>query len=149
VLGGFDDPRDGTVPGPDARAPERYRRLHQAILTGRIRACHDLSEGGLAVALAEMAIGGRLGVDVHSLPDDDEVVALFSESTGRFAVELAPGDHEWLADALGEPVLVLGTVTATPMVRIGACSVTLDAAMAAFGAEGATWQPADTTGGAR
>ena len=149
VLGGFDDPRDGTVPGPDARAPERYRRLHQAILTGRIRACHDLSEGGLAVALAEMAIGGRLGVDVHSLPNDDEVVALFSESTGRFVVELAPGDHEWLADALGEPVLALGTVTATPMVRIGACSVTLDAAMAAFGAEGATWQPADTTGGAR
>jgi phosphoribosylformylglycinamidine synthase subunit PurSL len=136
VLGAFADPLDGTVPGPDPRAPERYRRLHGAIRTGRIRSCHDLSEGGLAVALAEMAIGGRVGVDVTSLPHDDAVVALFSESTGRFVVELAPGDHDWLAEALGEPVLVLGTVIDDPVVRVGPCSVALAAAMAAFGATG-------------
>ncbi len=39
--------------------------MHQAIQKGLIRACHDLSEGGLAVALAEMAFAGGLGVDVN------------------------------------------------------------------------------------
>ena len=52
-------------PAPDPAAPARYRRLHAALRTGRVRACHDLSEGGLAVALAEMAIGGGLGIDVQ------------------------------------------------------------------------------------
>ena len=137
VLGGFDDPMDGTVPGADPRAPERYRRMHAAIASGRVRSCHDLSEGGLAVALAEMAIGGHLGVAVDdtALPHDDVVVALFSESTGRFVVELAPGDHDWLAAELGEPVVLLGTVTAEPRLRFGPCTVSLADAAAAFGAQ--------------
>src|SRR3954451_3124200 len=42
----------GPVPAPDPLAPARYRLLHRAISTGRIAACHDISEGGLAVALA-------------------------------------------------------------------------------------------------
>ncbi len=151
VLGGFDDPRDGTVPGPDPDAPNRYRRMHAAILSGRVLSCHDLSEGGLAVALAEMAIGGRLGVDESSLPHDDVVVALFSESTGRFVVELAPGDHAWLARELGERVQVLGTVTTEPKVNIGPCSVSLAAAVTAFGAQsfGAQSFGAQSSGGAR
>ena len=53
----------GTVPQPDPDAPDRYRRLHRAIRDGLVRACHDLSEGGLAVALAEMCIAGRLGIE--------------------------------------------------------------------------------------
>ena len=146
VLGGFADPMDGSVPAVDPAAPRRYRRLHAAILTGRIRSCHDLSEGGLAVALAEMAIGGRLGVDVSSLPHDDAVVALFAESTGRFVVELAPGDHEWLAAELGEPVHVLGTVTTEPHLHIGPCSIPLARAAVAFGAAAVI---DDTTGDAR
>ena len=40
------------------------RALHQAIQAGLVRACHDCSEGGIAVALAEMCIGGQLGADV-------------------------------------------------------------------------------------
>ncbi len=51
------------VPAPDPNAPDRYRRLHRADrATAWSRAAHDCSEGGLAVALAEMAIGGRLGL---------------------------------------------------------------------------------------
>lgn len=136
LLGGFDDPRDGTVPDVDPRAPERYRRLHAALLTGRIRACHDVSEGGLAVALAEMAIGGRLGVRVDTLPHDDAVVALFAESTGRFVCEIAPSDVEWLAEQLDEPVRVLGVVTDEPQLRLGPCRVALADAAVAFGARG-------------
>ena len=61
-------------------APTRYRRLHQALRSGRVAACHDISEGGLAVALAEMAIAGRLGLSIDTLPGPDPVSALFSES---------------------------------------------------------------------
>ena len=66
VLGEPADP--GVAPAPDPDAPERYRRLHQAILAGLVRACHDVSEGGLAVALAEMCIAGRLGADDRHAP---------------------------------------------------------------------------------
>ena len=48
---------------PIPTRPARYRRLHAAIRAGLVPACHDVSEGGLAVALAEMCIAGRLGVD--------------------------------------------------------------------------------------
>ena len=44
--------------------PQVYRALHQAITSGLVRSAHDLSEGGLAVAAAEMCIGGRLGIEL-------------------------------------------------------------------------------------
>jgi len=59
----------GTPAGADPAVPEAallarvtYRALHGAIASGTVRACHDLSDGGLAVALAEMCLGGNLGV---------------------------------------------------------------------------------------
>jgi phosphoribosylformylglycinamidine synthase len=124
-----------TVPAPDPDAPIRYRRLHQALRSGRVRACHDLSEGGLAVALAEMAIAGRLGLSIDALPGPDAVSALFSESSSRFVCELAAGDAAWLAEQLGEPVTILGTVTAAPIVALpGAPAIALDELVIAFGA---------------
>jgi phosphoribosylformylglycinamidine synthase len=100
-----------------------------------VLACHDLSEGGLAVTLAEMAIAGRLGLSVDSLPGPDPVSALFSESSGRFVCEIAPADAGWLAEQLGEPITVLGTVTAEPMLILpGARPLGLDELVTAFGA---------------
>ena len=55
----------GMVPQPDPDAPARYRRLHRAIHDGLVRSCHDVSEGGLAVTLAELCIAGRLGIEVE------------------------------------------------------------------------------------
>jgi phosphoribosylformylglycinamidine synthase II len=92
VLGGPAPAAVGSTPAPDPDAPARYRALHQAILAGLVRACHDLSEGGLAVALAEMCIGGRLGARVTDLPHPELATALFAESTGRLLVEVAPAD---------------------------------------------------------
>ena len=125
-----------TVPAPDAAAPTRYRRLHQALRSGRVLACHDLSEGGLAVALAEMAIAGRLGLSIDTLPGPDPVSALFSESSSRFVCEVAADDVAWLAEQLGEPVTVLGTVTDVADVhpaRIDRRSLSIDL-VTAFGA---------------
>lgn len=78
----------GVAPAPDPDAPEHYRHLHAAMQAGLIASCHDLSEGGLAVSLAEMCIGGRLGATIDTLPADDLATSLFSESTGRLVVEV-------------------------------------------------------------
>jgi phosphoribosylformylglycinamidine synthase len=121
------------VPAPDRSAPSRYRRLHAALRTGRIRACHDVSEGGLAVALAEMALGGGLGIDVRQLPHSDPTVSLFAESTGRFVCEVDPTDVDWLAAQLDEPVVLLGVVTDDPTIGLLHAHVTLTQAAGAFG----------------
>ncbi len=121
----------GVVPAPVPDVHARYQRLHQALRTGRVLACHDLSEGGLGVALAEMAIGGRLGVDVDRLPHADLATALWSESNGRFVCELAPDDLAWFAEAVGD-VTVLGIVTSEPTFCLPNIEVPLDDLVAAF-----------------
>jgi phosphoribosylformylglycinamidine synthase subunit PurSL len=77
--------------GAGMQKPEVYRSLHQAICAGLVRACHDLSEGGLAVAAAEMCIGGRLGLAL-TIDADDPATALFGESNGRLLVEVRASD---------------------------------------------------------
>ncbi|HSM66220.1 MAG TPA: phosphoribosylformylglycinamidine synthase subunit PurL, partial [Ilumatobacteraceae bacterium] len=64
VLGAPKQP--GVAPPPVPDAPTDYRHLHAAIRAGLVESCHDLSEGGLAVAVAEMCIGGRLGADIDA-----------------------------------------------------------------------------------
>ena len=70
-----------------------FRAMHQVIKSGLVSACHDLSEGGLAIALAEMCFAGRVGVEVfldkiglagEKTMTDNECVRLFSESNTRF-----------------------------------------------------------------
>ena len=82
---------DGQLPTVDFAAPARYRAFHVASAEGLFVSAHDCSDGGLAAALAEMAIAGRLGVEhdfsgVHT----DETVAWFSESLSRIVVEVEP-----------------------------------------------------------
>jgi len=115
---GHDHP--GIVPQPDYDAPERYRRIHQAMSDGLIEACHDLSEGGLAPAVAEMMISGGFGVKITELPgpEIDLPTALFSESLGRHVLEVAPHNLQSLIDILGSPVQVIGEVTAEPNLTI-------------------------------
>ncbi len=101
----------GTVPAPDPDAPTRYRNLHRAIRAGLVRSCHDVSEGGLAVAMAEMCIGGRLGAALTALPHDDTATALFTESASRLVVEVAPVDVDRFGEVMDEPIFHLGHVT--------------------------------------
>jgi phosphoribosylformylglycinamidine synthase subunit PurSL len=101
----------GVVPGADATAPERYRSLHRAIRNGLIRSCHDVSEGGIAVAIAEMAIGGRLGVDMSSCENATDAQWLYSESNGRFIVEVAPHHVPEVLSIFADASCILGIVT--------------------------------------
>jgi phosphoribosylformylglycinamidine synthase II len=115
VLGA---PREaGAAPQPDPEAPARYRRLHAAIRAGLVRACHDVSEGGLAVALAELCIAGRLGAVLDQLGHPDPATALFAESTGRLVVEVRPQDVARFLDVAG-PARLLGTVSAEPALEL-------------------------------
>ena len=121
----------GTVPRVDlARAPRILAALHAAIRAGCVASCHDLSEGGLAVAAAEMAFGGGLGlalelakVPVASEPRgpewDADAWRLFSESTTRFLVEVAPaGVAEFERQLAGLPCAAIGVVRAEPVLSV-------------------------------
>jgi phosphoribosylformylglycinamidine synthase subunit PurSL len=110
--------RAGCVPAPDHGALDRYRRLHAAIRAGLVRSCHDLSEGGFAVAIAEMCIAGRLGATIDALPHDDVVVAMFSESVGRLLVEVAPADVDAFIDIMGTEAERIGVVNHDQMLDI-------------------------------
>jgi phosphoribosylformylglycinamidine synthase len=83
----------GVPPQADTgMAPRLFRAVHEAIRRGLLRSCHDLSEGGLAVAVAEMAFAGGVGADLTAVCGGglSDTVALFAESTSRFMVEVKP-----------------------------------------------------------
>jgi phosphoribosylformylglycinamidine synthase II len=88
----------GAAPQVDVEAGRRiFAAIHEAIAAGLVRSCHDLSDGGLAAALAEMVIAGELGVraDLESVPGGeslDEAILLFAETPSRFLIEVRPGD---------------------------------------------------------
>ncbi len=109
----------GTVPAPDPAAPQRYRRIHRLMDEGLVESAHDASEGGLAVALAEMAMGGNLGIEVK-LDDADECTALFSESLGRILLEVREENVPRVLEALGKEASVLGKTVADPTLTIAA-----------------------------
>ncbi len=85
----------------------------RAIQSGLVASAHDLSEGGLAVALAESCISGKIGAKVNFVSELRNDVALFSESQSRILLSAAPDKAEELQKLLSEagvPVQVLGTV---------------------------------------
>lgn len=107
ITGGSD------VPTPNEKAFAIFKALYQAISAGYVEASHDVSEGGLAVALAEMCIGGRLGaiINLESLGLPIET-ALYSESLSRFVVEVTPNyQAEFEALFADLPLSVIGVVT--------------------------------------
>ena len=109
VHGEPDDP--GVAPAPDTDAAIHYRHLHAAMQAGLVVSCHDVSEGGLAVTLAEMCISGRLGATIDALPHDDLVSALFSESVGRLVVELEPRSVSAFMRIMDDDAFHLGKVS--------------------------------------
>ena len=104
------------APGLPARAPEIYRILHKAIHDNLVCAAHDLSEGGLAVAAAEMALAGRLGLALDLTPlHADPRLALFAESNGCLLVSIEmEKTSQFEARFENFPLIRLGSVTKTP-----------------------------------
>jgi phosphoribosylformylglycinamidine synthase len=117
----------GRPPAPDLDAERRLAGLlAAAAAAGLLSAAHDLSDGGLAVALAESCLRGGTGCAVW-LPGDP-FTALFSESAGRAIVAVRPGAEEafgWLRDAHGVPGETIGTVGGDSLVVDGCFAIPL------------------------
>ncbi len=79
----------GRVPRVDAPWPAVFTKLSTAIQQGLVRACHDLSEGGLAVAAAEMAFAGGCGLRLFLAQIPHEISAPRTSSGDRRIVEEA------------------------------------------------------------
>jgi phosphoribosylformylglycinamidine (FGAM) synthase-like enzyme len=106
--------REEGAPPPVDLAQERRNGefIRAAIRAGRVSAVHDIAEGGLAVALAEMAIDGRNGARLDRLPDGAPAHAiLFGEDQGRYVMTTSKDAAQTLiaeAEAAGVPFLRLG-----------------------------------------
>lgn len=116
------------VPKVDlASALARYKALHGAIMSGLVASCHDLSDGGLAVALAESAFSGGFGcradlANVRFEGDSryrtDELL-LFSESASRLLVTVHPAQWSAFEEVMsGTMVSQIGHVSDTEIVTI-------------------------------
>ena len=120
----------------------RYRAVHKLIAAGRISAAHDVSDGGIAVALAEMAIGGQLGLSV-TIPNDSSadgpapaddagdpsatgandsawptIAALANEAPGQILLEAPASERATVAAGLGRSGRRIGTVTGTDEIEM-------------------------------
>ena len=94
-----------------------YKSLHTAIEKGLVASCHDCSEGGIAVAAAESAFAGGLGmmIDISKTPASEAtegVRVLFSESNSRFIVTVSPENAQAFEAAMaGRTFAAVGEVT--------------------------------------
>lgn len=109
------------VPKVDVKkAMKTYKALHEAIQKGMVRSAHDCSEGGLGVAVAEMAFAGHHGatIDLAEVIYEGEVKRndhiLFSESNSRLIVEVSPEDQKAFESQMKSiDCSCIGRVTAT------------------------------------
>jgi len=99
------------------KAKQLMDRLSIASARGLVSACHDLSDGGLGVAVSEMAFAGGLGakVELAKVPLGKDVkrddYILFSESNSRFLVEVAPDKEKQFRETMAQTSFVnIGTV---------------------------------------
>jgi phosphoribosylformylglycinamidine synthase len=94
------------------KAKALYTLIGQANDQNLIQSCHDLSDGGLAVALAECTFGYNCGASID-LPETGLAlpVQLFSESHSRFLATVAPEDVVAFEQLLGSRATRLGVVT--------------------------------------
>jgi phosphoribosylformylglycinamidine synthase len=103
-----------------AHARKTFRTVTKAIDLGLVKACHDLSEGGLAATATEMALAGGHGVelDLRKVPNEavkrDDFM-LFSESNSRFLVEVSEKSKEEFETMMkGKFCHEIGKITKNP-----------------------------------
>ncbi|HUG16499.1 MAG TPA: phosphoribosylformylglycinamidine synthase subunit PurL [Thermomicrobiales bacterium] len=126
----------GSPPGIDLTKEALVQSfVRDSIRSGLVHAAHDTSEGGLLVALAEMLIAARAGLDVDlsriaALNDGRLDRGLFGEAASRVLVSCRPEQArklEQAADEAGVMAIRLGTVSGTTLAMTGIGSVDLSA----------------------
>jgi phosphoribosylformylglycinamidine synthase len=114
---------DGAPPPVDLEIERRNGDLVRSLIrAGKVEACHDLADGGLYVALAEMALAAGIGADLD-LPDgaESEIGWLFGEDQARYLLAIDQGALEDLLKEAGR-----AGVVARQVGRTGGSALTLD-----------------------
>jgi phosphoribosylformylglycinamidine synthase II len=121
------------VPKVDpVKARAMYEKLSTAIEQGLVASCHDCSDGGLGVALAESAFSGGYGMDLDITPLglDSDIVALFSESQSRFVVTVAENKAAAFESAMaGSTFTRLGSVTEQKVFKVQGNTAAFEASL--------------------
>jgi phosphoribosylformylglycinamidine synthase II len=117
-----------SVPVVDTvKAYRRYRAFHEAVVAGLVASCHDLSDGGLAVAAAESAFSGGCGMalDLSRVlykgdpKEKNDTVLLFSESASRHLVSVRPDKRDSFEEMMsGNCFASIGVVTEEPLLAV-------------------------------
>ncbi|HEY7748675.1 MAG TPA: phosphoribosylformylglycinamidine synthase subunit PurL [Aestuariivirgaceae bacterium] len=120
---------EGPPPPVDLQKEKRHGDFVRALIrAGRVTACHDISDGGLLIALAEMALAGTLGASISG-SDILDHASLFAEDQGRYIVTCHPeGTAQILhaAASKGIDAVHLGRVAQGALIVEGLLSISLD-----------------------
>lgn len=123
----------GSIAPFDLDAEVRLQRLTlRAIRAGLIHSAHDVSEGGLAVTIAECCITSpnRIGGEIDALPGDDLTTVLFGELPPRIVVSISPDDLSRLCDMaeeVGVDCAEIGFTTKDILSIMGCTPIGIDA----------------------
>lgn len=103
---------EGAPPPVDLMQEKRHGSFVRSIADlGLLRACHDLSDGGLLIALAEMCLPSGIGADI-TLPSGEPHAMAYGEDQGRYLLVVSPQYHDEVliaANQLSIPLTDLGT----------------------------------------
>jgi phosphoribosylformylglycinamidine synthase subunit PurL len=121
---------EGAPPPVDLAAERRNGEFVRGLIVeGRLDTVHDCSDGGLAVALAEMAMAGGIGAEIEALPAGIPVHgALFGEDQARYVLAVPTDDADEIlarAKASGVPALKLGTTGTDALILPGEQAISL------------------------
>jgi phosphoribosylformylglycinamidine synthase len=122
---------EGAPPPVDLAAERRNGEFVASLIrAGKVSAVHDLSDGGLAVAMAEMAMAGGIGASVEA--DGPEHAFFFGEDQGRYVLTAPPDETAAIADEakrLNVPFARIG-ITGGQTLKLGGAAPTALAALA-------------------
>jgi phosphoribosylformylglycinamidine synthase subunit PurL len=135
---------EGAPPPVDLAAERRAGDFVRALIEqGRLRTCHDVSDGGLLVAIAEMALAGGIGATVETPPEAAGALSqawLFGEDQGRYLVAVPAADVPSIAAEAGRAGVPLRRIG-----RVGGAELTLDGghaiSLAALREANESWLP--------
>jgi phosphoribosylformylglycinamidine synthase len=125
-LGGLEA---GAPPPVDLAAERRHGDLVRRLIEdGTVSACHDIADGGLLIAVSEMALAGNLGAEI-AVPADasDPARWLFGEDQARYLVETnSPDEVLRQAEQAGAPASLLGTTGGMALTVSGEAPISLN-----------------------
>jgi phosphoribosylformylglycinamidine synthase len=103
--------KEGLVPKVNSKkAIKLYKKIHTAIQSNIIKSAHDLSDGGVAVAISESAFSGSLGamIDLDALGNDlSDEEKLFSETPSRILITVSAKDDQKILDIFKDEKIYL------------------------------------------